>query len=124
MKGIAVSEEEYYEKKLEVAMNLLPQLVAKVSEEYLQDKKKRASLIYNCCAISEDLLYEVGITIEKPPRLLGGEAAKTNIVKNPNIQDKRSITLPPASSLKEETSTDIGNRTAIRKLSEMLPSGK
>jgi len=125
MSGIEVSEEEYYDKKLEIARNLLPAMVAKVTEEYLQDKRKRASLLYNCVAISGDLLTEMGITMEQPPKLLGGDNPRTTI-KNPNIQDRRTPQSPverPAAHA-DQTSTDIGNRTAIRKLSEMLPSGK
>lgn len=131
MKGIQIEEEEYYEKRLEVAQNLLPQMVAKVSQEFMLDTRKRASLIYNCVSISEDLMKEAGITIKPPRRQLNGDP----VPKKANINDRRSNKatgdgavsaealkqLRAESAIKETTSTDLNDRTAIKKLSEMLP---
>ena len=137
MKGIAVSEKEYYDKKLEIARSLLPAMVNKVTEEYLVDKRKRASLLFNCVSISEDLLTEMGIRIEKPPKLLGGDSAKkpqktqskpnlpVNRTVNPTIRDKREESSTSKTTIlnQSDKTEDIGNKTAIRKLSEMLPDG-
>lgn len=131
MKEIEISEEEFFEKRLEVAQNLLPQMVAKVSEEFMQDKRNRASLIDNCVSISHDLMTEAGFVIEPPPKLLGGgKPASSNIndrrkQNTSAVQTKnKEINLDEARKkpLTESTMTDITERTAIRKLSEMIPS--
>ncbi|MBD66856.1 MAG: hypothetical protein CME62_16760 [Halobacteriovoraceae bacterium] len=87
----AISEKDYIEKKLEVAKNLLPTMVGQQTEAYVQDPRKRESLIYNCVAISDHLLREIGFCVS------GSQAREA---------------------------TDIHNKTAIRKLSEMLNEDK
>lgn len=124
MKKLGISEEEFFEKKLEIAKNLLPQMVAKVTEEFMQDKRKRASLLYNCSAISEDMLNELGFFIEDSPKTLANPAGVKRRTLGPadnNVPPKIASSSAPT-PIGETTVTDVGNRTAIRKLSEMLPS--
>lgn len=127
MKKMGISEEEYFDKKLEIAKNLLPQMVAKVTEEFMQDVRKRASLLYNCHAIAEDMLKELGFYVEDSPKTLANPAG----IKRRSIGPDKAVSvsdIPPkikprvATNPMEMTQTDVGDRTAIRKLSEMLPS--
>ncbi len=57
---ITITDKEYQEKLFEVAKTLLPSMVDKQTEAYLVDRKKRGSLVFNCVAISEHLLEELG----------------------------------------------------------------
>lgn len=61
-KTFEITEEEYQEKRFEVAKHLLPSLVDKQTEAFLIDKRKRGSLLFNCVAISTHLLEELGYT--------------------------------------------------------------
>ena len=77
---IEISEKEYLEKKFDVAKTLLPTMAEKQTESFLIDKRKRGSLIFNCVAISDHLLQELGYQIEgKDP--VGDDADRT-VIRN------------------------------------------
>lgn len=76
---IKVSEKEFREKQLVVASNLLTSLVAQQDYSFMIDKKKRGSIIYNCSAISEDLVREIGFVFDNS--LDDGEEDRTVIRK-------------------------------------------
>lgn len=59
-KRIKISEKDYQEKLFEVAKTLLPSMVDKQTEAYLVDRKKRGSLVFNCVAVAQHLLEELG----------------------------------------------------------------
>lgn len=59
-----INREDYYTKKLDTAKEILPILISQHSMDYITDVRKRASLIYNSVAIADELLDEVGFTIE------------------------------------------------------------
>ncbi len=87
MKSIVeINEKEYADRKLEAAKTILPVMMSQLSMEYMQDTRKRASVIYNAVAIANEMLREIGF-------------------------------VPTGASANPEKNTD---RTAIRKLSEML----
>ena len=85
---IELSEKEYADRKLEASKTILPVMMSQLSMEYMQDTRKRASVIYNAVAIANEMLREIGYVQE-------------------------------GASAEPEKNTD---RTAIRKLSEMLGS--
>ena len=95
MRVLKIDEKEYMLKKLEVAKHLLPTMVGQHTEEYMIDVRKRASLIYNCVAISDHLLREVGY------RCASGAGAK-------------KIKTEPSSG------EEPGDTTAIRELGQFL----
>lgn len=56
-----ITEKEYLEKKLAVAMEVLPVLLSKIdSDAYIADPLKRGSLVYKSSALAEHLLKEIG----------------------------------------------------------------
>lgn len=59
-KKIKISAEDYQEKLFDVAKTLLPSMVDKQTESYLVDRKKRGSLVFNCVAVAQHLLEELG----------------------------------------------------------------
>jgi hypothetical protein len=63
-KTFEVTTEEYQQKKFEVAKTLLPSMADKQTEAFLIDKRKRGSLIFNCVAISEHLMQELGYQVK------------------------------------------------------------
>ncbi|MDP7321832.1 MAG: hypothetical protein QF441_14590 [Bacteriovoracaceae bacterium] len=89
--NIELDKKEYLEKKLNVAKEILPILLAQKSLDYITDVRKRGSLVYNTVAIADHLLIEVGFSQK-------GETA--------SHRDSNE------------------DRTAIRKLSELLKEDK
>lgn len=69
---IELDEKDYMEKKFQAAKEILPTLLSQYPPEYVIDKKKRGSVIYNCVAIAGALLDEVGYIPKGKPHFLGG----------------------------------------------------
>jgi hypothetical protein len=84
-----ISDKEYQEKKFEVAKTLLPAMTDKQTEAFLIDKRKRGSLIFNCVAISDHLLQELGYQI-KGKSSVDGDQDKVGIRNLNEMLKKKS----------------------------------
>lgn len=68
-----IKEKEYLDKKFEAAKEILPVLLNSVSQEYISDKKKRESLVYNSTIIADTLLRELGYRFKGQPKQIEEE---------------------------------------------------
>lgn len=68
-----IKEKEYLDKKFEAAKEIIGVMLSQHPPEYTIDARKRGSLIFNTCAIADDLLQELGYRV-----------AGKKVSKNPN----------------------------------------
>jgi predicted metal-binding transcription factor (methanogenesis marker protein 9) len=57
---IEISENEYCDKRYEIARSLLANVVTRENIDSLNEAKVSASIIFNCISLSDSLLKELG----------------------------------------------------------------
>lgn len=57
---IEISEEEYLEKRYDIAKSLLSNVVNSENLDSFNEAKKQASILFNCISLTDALLKELG----------------------------------------------------------------
>lgn len=76
-----IREKEYLDKKFEAAKEILPVMLNKVDVAYINDVRKRGSLIFNAVAVADHLLQELGYRIKGQATAQGQSQEATAIRK-------------------------------------------
>lgn len=57
---IEISEQEYHEKRFEIAKSLLSNVVSQENIDSFNEAKLQGSVLFNCISLSDALLKELG----------------------------------------------------------------